>query len=154
MIIKKIGPYFLGQDFNTATDLKEFSDIEYSLFEDKGVFRRLDDERFFHGKDLTLIELPWDTVVSCTQGKIYKIVLQQYMTEKKNSNWVFQKMLEFLTEQIGKHTEHAFFSKRYIWDAPEGNLILMQGKNIYVGAPTIHVVYVFITASFIREQRT
>lgn len=151
MIITKIVPYFLGQDINTASDLKEFSDVEYSLFEREGIFRTLDDERFFHGKKLTLIELPWDIIVSSTQGKIYKIVLQQYMIEKKASNRVFKEMLGVLTEKMGKYTEHPFFSKRYIWDTSEGNMILMQGKKY--AHPTIHVVYLFITASFIREQR-
>jgi len=76
------------------------------------------------------------------------------MIKKKSSDGVFKEMLGFLTGQMGKHSEHAFFSKRYIWNAREGNLILMQGKKDgKYGYPALHIVYVFITASFIREQR-
>ncbi len=105
------------------------------------------DEKIFHGKETNLNGSLWDTVISATNGKIYKISLVIRDVDKKHIENIFQSTLDYMNKEMGKYGEHPFLSKRYIWDAPEGNIIFEQLSKLGQ-----HGINISMTSSSIREQ--
>ncbi len=146
-MITKTENYYLNQPINEATDLKEYTAEEYQMFEMAGWVKMLEDERIYHGKETNLNGSLWDTVIGATNGKIYKISLLIIDADKKHMGNIFKSTLDYMIKEMGKYSEHPFLSKRYIWDAPEGNLIFEQLSKFGQ-----YCINIFITSSSIREQ--
>ncbi|MBI3602168.1 MAG: hypothetical protein HY209_04675 [Candidatus Omnitrophica bacterium] len=148
-MITKIENYYLNQTIGEVPDLKEYTEEEYQMFEMAGYKRMLENEKIFKGKNVKFAKITWDeTTIGSTNNKIYKIHLQ-FITQNENlAKSVFKTTLNYLVEQMGKYSEHPFLSKRYIWDAPEGNFIYEQLSKF--GNRCINI---FITSSSINEQR-
>lgn len=147
-MIKEIGSYFLTQEIDRAQGLKEFSDEEYFMAENFGMKRTLEDEKMFNGFSVEFASVPWETTtIASTKGKIYKICLQLNSTSKKSAKKVLNTVVKFVNKQIGRYNEHPFLSDKYIWDTPEGNIILYRMSRF-----NIHSVNIFFTSNLIREQ--
>lgn len=146
-MITKIENYYLNQSINEASDLKEYTAEEYQMFEMAGWVKMLEDEKIYHGKETNLNGNLWDTVIGATNGKIYKISLQIIDSDKKHLENIFKSTLDYMIKEMGKYSEHPFLSKRYIWDAQEGNFIYEQLSKFGQ-----HCINIFITSSSIREQ--
>ncbi len=147
-MILTVGPYFLTQQINIAEGLKEFSVEEYLSFELTGIKRILEDERIFNGSNVQFAYIPWDsTIIASTRGQIYKISLQFNSSEKILANTVLQTTRDFVNKEIGKYNVHPLFSKKYIWDTKEGNIILYEMRSYQV-----YSVNIFFTSSIIRGQ--
>ena len=76
-----------------------------------------------------------------------KICLQLSSTSKKSAKKVLNTVVKFINKEIGKYNEHPFLSDKYIWDTPEGNIILYRMSKF-----NIHSVNIFFTSNIIREQ--
>ena len=147
-MIKNIGNYFLTQEIHQAQELREFSDEEYSMAESTGMKRMLEDEKMFDGASVEFASIPWEsTTIASTKGIIYKICLQQNNTNKKTAKQILKTVMNFINKEIGKYNEHLFFSDKYIWDTPEGNIILYRMSMF-----NIHSVNIFFTSNIIQEQ--
>jgi hypothetical protein len=147
-MIKEIGSYFLAQEVDFAQGLKEFSEEEYSMAENVGMKRVLEDEKIFNGTSVEFASIPWETTtIGSTKGKIYKICLQLNSTSKKGAKEVLYITMKFINKEIGRYNEHPLFSDKYIWDTTEGNIILYRMCRF-----NIHSVNIFFTSNIIREQ--
>ncbi len=154
-MITQIGNYYLGQDIASAQGLKEFSEEEYATAETAGMKRMLDDEKFLNVQPAEFVVaaaefagVPWESlVIGSTKGKIYKLALQNIFDDSKLAEGIFEVVLIFFSEQMGKYNEHPLFSKKYIWSTPEG--IVFLNKPNRLGHDAINLI---ITASFNREQ--
>ncbi len=147
-MIKEIGRYFLTQEIDRAQGLKEFSDEEYFMAENLGMKRTLEDEKMFNGMSLEFASIPWETTtIGSTKGKIYKICLQLNSTSKKSAKKVLNTVVKFINKEIGRYNEHPFLSNKYIWDTPEGNIILYRMSRF-----NTHSVNIFFTSNLIQEQ--
>jgi hypothetical protein len=146
-MITKIENYYLNQPVREAPDLTEFDSHEYVMFEAAGIKRILKDEKIYHGHDINFNGSVWNTVIGATEEKIYKISIQHRTSDKNESNVLFKQTLDYLVKEMGKYNEHPFLSKRYIWDAPEGNFICEQLSKFEQ-----HFINIFITSSSIRKQ--
>jgi hypothetical protein len=146
-MITKIENYYLNQPVNEAPDLKEYTSEEYQMFEMVGWVKMLEDEKIYHGEETNLNGNLWDTVIGATNGKIYKISLQIIDVDKKHIENIFKSTLDYVIKKMGKYSEHSFLSKKYIWDAQEGNFIYEQLSKFGQ-----HCINIFITSSSIREQ--
>lgn len=147
IMITKIENYCLNQPVNEAPDLKEYTDEEYQMFEMAGYVKILKDEKIYHGKETNLNGSLWDTVIGATNGKIYKISLQIIDSDKKCLENIFKSTLNYIIKEMGKYNKHPFLSKRYIWNAQEGNFIYEQLSKFGQ-----HCINIFITSGSIREQ--
>lgn len=149
-MITKIDNYSLNQPIEEAPDLEEFTPEEYLNFEMAGMKLMFKDEKIYHGNNVCFadpIRKVWDTVIGATEGKIYKISIQHMVQDKNESNAWFRLTLGYLGIKMGKYNEHPFLSKVYIWDSPEGNVILNQVSKF--GHYSINL---FLTSSSIRKQ--
>jgi len=147
-MIKEIGNYFLTQEIDYAQGLKEFSEEEYFMAENFGMKPTLEDEKMFNGISVEFASIPWETTtISSTKGKIYKICLQLNSTSKKSAKKVLNTVVKFINKETGRYNEHPFLSDKYIWDTPEGNIILYRVSKF-----NIHSVNIFFTSNLIREQ--
>lgn len=147
-MINKIGNYFLTQEIDSAQGLKEFSEEEYFMAETLGIKRTLEDEKMFNGISVEFAYIPWEsTTIGSTKGKIYKICLQLNSTSKKSAKKVLNSVMQFINKEIGRYNEHPLLSDKYIWDTPEGNIILYRMSRY-----NIHSVNIFFTSNLIREQ--
>lgn len=143
----KIGAYSLGQSVSEAPGLTELTPSEYALFEAAGWKRFLPDERVYKGPDVTFRGTLWNLMVGATQGRIYKISTQDLTEDRHRSAAVFQNTLVYLIDQMGAAKEQSANPTRYMWDAPEGNVILE-----HLSAQGMHVVNLFLTSSMIRKR--
>ncbi len=146
-MITKIGSYFLNQTVKEAPDLREFTAEEYQMFEMTGYKRKLKDEKIYHGEETYLNGNSWYTILGTTNGRIYKIALQIMDVDKKHLDDIFKSTLNYIIREMGKYNEHQFLSKKYIWDAPEGNIIFERLCGF--GQRCVNI---FITSNSIREQ--
>ena len=148
IMITKVGNYQLNQSINEVPDLREYTDEEYQMFEIAGYKRILEDEKIFRGRKVKFAGVTWDeTTIGVTNNEIYKISLQ-FITQNKNlAKTVFKTTLNYLVEQMGKYNEHLFLSKKYIWDAPEGNFICEKLSKFEQ-----YCINIFITSNSIRKQ--
>jgi len=147
-MITKIENYYLNQPIYEASGLKEYTTEEYQMFEMAGYKRMFRDEKIFSGNKVEFAGITWDgTNIASTNNKIYKINLQ-FMTQNKNLvKTIFRTTLSYLIEHMGKYSEHPSLSKKYIWDAPEGNFIYEQLNKFGQ-----YCINIFITSSSIKEQ--
>ena len=60
-MIKNLGDYYLNVPVRESYDLREFTADEYQIFESIGVKRVFRDEKIYHGKDISLFGLIWNT---------------------------------------------------------------------------------------------
>ena len=146
-MITKIENYCLNQSISKMTDLIEYSEEEYQLFALAGWQKMLEDERIYHGKDTHLNGHLWDTLIGSTNGEIYKISLQIIDSDKNHIKNIFKSTHDYLIKEMGKYNEHPFLSKKYIWDASEGNIIFERKSNFGQ-----HCINIFLTSNAIREQ--
>jgi hypothetical protein len=146
-MITKIENYYLNQPVEEALALREFTTEEYQIFELAGYRRMLKDERIYHAKETNMNGNLWDTVIGATNGKIYKISLQIIDSDKKRLENIFKSTLNYLIKEMGKYSEHSFLSKKYYWDAQEGNIIYEQLNKFGQ-----YCINIFITSSSIRQQ--
>lgn len=146
-MITKIENYFLNQRMDGAPDLTEFDSEQYIMFEAAGMKRILKDEKIYNGHDINFLGSIWNTVIGATQGKIYKVSIQHISPDRNKSDVLFQKTLEYLKKEMGKHSEHPFLSKKYVWDSADGNVFLHHVHKFGVNS-----INLFLTSSSIREQ--
>lgn len=73
--------------------------------------------------------------------------MQLNSTSKKTAKNVLNAVVKFINKEIGRYNEHPFLSDKYIWDTPEGNIILYMMSRF-----NIHSVNIFFTSNIIREQ--
>jgi hypothetical protein len=146
-MITKIENYHLNQSVNEAPELKEYTTEEYQIFAMAGWVKMLEDEKIYHGKETNFNGNLWNTVIGATNGEIYKISLQIIDVDNKHINNIFKSTLDYIIKEMGKCNEHPFLSKRYIWDAQEGNFIYEQLNKFGQ-----HYINIFITSNSIREQ--
>jgi len=129
-MITKIENYYLNQHIDEASDLREFSIDEYKLFEGAGYKYMVKDEKIFKGGKVNFASINWDEITIATTGnKVYKIHLQFITKNMKLAKIVFTKSRNYIAKQMGRHKQHPFLSKKYIWKAPEENLIIDQQYN-------------------------
>ncbi len=62
-------------------------------------------------------------MVGVTQGRIYKISIQQLTEDARESSALFQNALAYLSDQMGAAKNHSRYRARYYWDGPQGNVI-------------------------------
>ena len=86
-------------------------------------------------------------MVGTTQGRVYKISLQNLTVYRDQSLDTVRKVLAYIVEQIGEAKECSSNPIRYIWDVPEGNVILE-----HVSADGMCAVNLFLTSSMIRKR--
>jgi hypothetical protein len=146
-MITTVGSYFLEQKVTDAVGLTEFTSEEYTTADLVGMPRVLEDEKMFHGSNTSFASWDWDTMIGTTKGVIYKIVLQSFCANKEQAKSVLNMVKEFISRKIGKYNEHALMSDKYIWDRPEGNIILYRMSKF-----DIYSINVFFTSSCIKEQ--
>jgi len=147
-MIKEIGKYFLTQDINSAESLKEFTDEEYFMAENAGMKRMLEDEKMFNGDQVEFASIQWETTtIGSTKGKIYKICLQLNSASKRSAKETIKTVLDYINKEIGRYNEHPFLSDKYIWDTPDGNIILYRMSMF-----NINSVNIFFTSNIIRDQ--
>ncbi|MCX5749034.1 MAG: hypothetical protein NTZ10_02140 [Candidatus Saganbacteria bacterium] len=147
-MITKIDNYHLNQPVNEAPDLKEYTAEEYQMFEMAGYKRISENEKIFRGGIVKFAYIPWgETTIGTIDNKIYKISLQLITQNEILAKEVFKTTLNYLIEQMDKYSEHPFLSNKYIWDAPEGNIIYEQINRF-----NQHCINIFITSSSIRDQ--
>lgn len=149
-MIKKIDDgYCLNMPVNEILDLKELSLEEYKLFESMGIARVFREEKIYHGKDISFLEVVWNVVVGTTVERVYKITVQNISAKREESDKTFKKAYEYLFKEMGKHSEHDLSSKRYFWSSPDGNVILNQQFKMGV-----YGVEILLTSSILIKQQT
>jgi len=148
-MIKKIGGYYLNMPIKEMFDLRDLTLEEYRMFESVGIKRIFRDEKIYHGKDINFMGAVWNTIIGATEGRVYKISLQNTNADKSESDQIFKSAYEYLFKEMGKYSEYNPSTKRYIWDTPEGNVILDQAFN--VGE---YCIQLFLTSSLIKQQAT
>ncbi len=141
----KLGSYYLNQPISDALNLTEFSSDEYYTFELSAYKRMFANEKIFHGDNISFLEDKWDTVIGSNEGKIYKISIQHFTNDKKLSDNLFNKTLEYLTDQMGNPEEHSSFSKRYIWDRSSGNVLLNRPHQM-----DHYTINLILTLNFVK----
>jgi hypothetical protein len=146
-MLTTIAGYYFNQPIGEAPDLVEFDPGQYAMFEMAAVKRMLRDERIYNGHDITFLGSVWNTVIGATEGKIYKVSIQNMSPAKNASAALFRTTLTQLRQEMGKFTTHPLFSKTYIWDDPEGNVILNQVRRLGMNS-----INLFLTSSAIRSQ--
>ena len=147
-MIKNIGNYYLTQDIDDAQGLKEFSEEEYFMAEQFGMYRTFEDEKMFNGIRIVFADIPWEnTTIASTKGRIYKICLQLTCPNKNLAKKILKIIVYFINNKISRYNEHPIFSNKYIWDTAEGNIILYRMSRF-----NIHTVNIFFTSNLIREQ--
>jgi hypothetical protein len=144
-MVTRIGDYRLDQPIEEASDVIEYKPDEYSMHQAAGMERFLEDERIYNGRSVSFSGVDWSTTIATTEGRIYKIAIQHMTRDKRESASLFQRMLNQLTQEMGKPSEHRLLSRRYIWDAPEGNVLLdrldkfgWSGVNLMLTSSSIH----------------
>ena len=115
-MLKKIDNYYLNMPVKEMFDLRELTLEEYETFESVGMTRIFKDEKIYHGKDIAFLGAVWNVIVSSTGGTLYKIVLQNMNTEKKESDRIFKTVYDHLFQEMGKYSGYKSMAKRYIWD--------------------------------------
>lgn len=157
-MITQVGTYYLGQPVDTVTGLREFSDEEYAVADVAGIRRYLRDEKIFNGPgpDFRFMAVPWDTtMISSTEGKIYKICLQLNTRNPQLAKIAFNTLRNDLVNEMGKWDAHRLLSKKYVWDRPTGNVILYKMNGFPdVALGPINSINLMFTASFIADQLT
>ena len=147
-MIEKIGDYSLAQDIDNADSLKEFTEEEYYMAEQTGMKRMLEDEKMFNGSQAEFASILWEnTTIVSTKGKIYKICLQLNSENKKKARETLKTVLDYVNKEVGRYNEHPFLSDKYIWDTPDGNIILYRMSMF-----NINSINIFFTSNIIREQ--
>jgi hypothetical protein len=148
-MVLQVGQYTLTQPVTETDGLTEFTTKEYTEAESTGMLRMLDDEKFYHGIPEVRFSLtPWDeTTIGATKGKKYKICLQKMTTNSKLAETYLQTTVQYVNELAGKYNEHPLFSKKFIWDREQGNIILYMIKGM-----GWYSVNIFFTSNIIREQ--
>jgi len=146
-MLTRLGSYQLNQPVGDVPDLIEFDPEQYALFEMAGVKRLLRDERIYNGHDINFLDSVWNTVIGASDGKIYKVSIQNMSPDKAASAALFRATLTHLRQQMGGFTTHPWFTKRYIWDDIEGNVLLNQVSKMGIAS-----INLFLTSSAIRSQ--
>lgn len=146
-MIKNIGTYYLNMPVQEMFGLSEFSSEEYKMCELVGIKRIFKDEKIYHGDNIDFAGAVWDAMLGATGGCVYKISLQRMVTNKEESDRIFQLVHECLFEEMGEHSEYDSSANKYRWDSPEGNVLLSQSF-----ARGIFCVQLFLTSSMINQQ--
>jgi len=128
-MITRIQEYYLGQSIKDAKGLTEFTDEEYRMFELAGAPKYFKDEKTYNARDVSFLEVNWETIIGATEGKVYKIALL-YMTDYESEvNAVYKHTLEYLVNKIGNQSEHLSNSNQYIWQTKDGNILFNKVSN-------------------------
>ena len=146
-MITKAGIYYLGQSISENLGLKEFTSAEYESFRLAGWQQIFKDEKIYHGRDVKLNGYSWKNVlIGIVDHKVYKISLQISSPDAAYIDDVFKSTLSYLIKEMGDYNEHRIFTKRYIWDRAEGNVVyeLLNRYGYYF-------VNLYLTASFISK---
>lgn len=144
-MIQKIGEYYLNMPVREMFDLKELGPAEYKSFETAGITKIFKDERIYHGKALSLFGVSWDTLLSATEGRLYKISLQAFGPAGRTADETHESVYYYIVQEMGKPSKTE--ANRYIWDAPEGNVFL--SKRSLKG---MHSVQFLLTSRSIGKQ--
>ncbi len=146
-MIVKLDNYYLGEKIEETVGLKELDLNDYAMFEAAGIKRFFKDEKIYYGPDINFLDSIWSTVIGATHGMIYKISIQHVGFDKKESDSIFHKTLEYLIKEMGKYNKHPLLSKIYIWDSADGNVLLHYANKLEANS-----VNLFLTSSSIRKQ--
>ena len=146
-MIKKINEYYLNMPVKEMFDLRELSLEEYKTFESAGIKRIFKDEKIYNGKDINFVGAVWNTLIGATEGRTYKISLQNISSNKDEADRILKLAYDYLFKEMGKHSEYNPSTKRYFWETGEGNVILSQQSGM-----GMYSVQLFITSSIISQQ--
>jgi hypothetical protein len=144
-MIGGIQDYYLGQDINDAKDVVEYTGKEYQLFKAAPQIRK--NEKMYLANNVNFAGFTWDTVIGSTEGKIYKIAIQIMSDDNSYIRRIFMTTHQYLTDTMGKYTEHRLFSNRYIWDSSKGNVLFNTVSKV-----GYHGVNVILTATLTKSQ--
>ena len=140
--------FSLGQPIKETDNLSELSKEEYYEFEIVGFNRMLPDEKIFKANPLIYGSVNWDLVlISSTDEKIYKISLQSIFENNKDIKSKFKEVLNLFKAKFGNYSEHKLFSKKYIWDKENYNIILN-----FINNRQINCINLLFTADFYGKR--
>jgi len=148
-MITKIENYYLSQPINEVPNLKEFTAQDYIDYVTTKGPKDLSNEKLYEGDYVSFNDNIWQTTIGTSKGLISNIMLQimnpvsiyPYHTHYSslndtslhtlniNINSFFKSTLEYLINKIGKYDKHSLFSKKYLWQREEGDIIFYMGNN-------------------------
>ncbi len=142
-----VGSYHLGQGVKDAPSLKEFNDEQYDMFARAGSSRVFKTEHIYYGEDSPFATYPeWEVMIGAVQGKIYKIQAQVTTTNFDGARQLKKETVKYINAAMGKYSKHANMFNSFIWDSPEGNIVLNLNK-----AEGMYALNATLTASFIKN---
>ncbi len=145
-MITKIGDYELGQNIDTSSlkevevsyaelagilkndpsYMKNISERFFSAEDYKNCIKRDICEKIYEGENAQLLNVDWTTKILSKGDKIQTIALYHEAKSKQEGESIFEKAFKYITENMGKHTKHPFFTKLFGWNGKEEDICLMK----------------------------
>lgn len=121
----QIGPYSLGQQVASDSDLVEISPLEY-----RALPRTFRGERIFKAQDVSFLGRRWYLLLGTIDGRIYKLSAQFISESTSAAAATFSETEAFCSEQFGASSTSSADGSVMRWDTSFGNVIVDR-QSVY-----------------------